>query len=71
MKENKYNLIHFAQEEYTENAKLTITPSPDSVLRVFTVYKSLNTKIDIDPQKIETFERKGFAVVEWGGTEIK
>jgi len=23
------------------------------------------------PQQLETFERKGFTVVEWGGSEIK
>ena len=70
MKENKYNLIHFAGEEYTALAKLTITPTPDSELRVFMVYKALNEKIDIPAQVIKTFERKGFSVVEWGGSEL-
>lgn len=71
MKDNKYNLVHFAGEEYEKTARLDITPKPDSVLRVFMVYKSLNKKIDIAPQEIKPFVRKGFTVVEWGGTEIK
>jgi hypothetical protein len=71
MENNKYNLIHFASEEYTETAKLIITPKPDSVLRVFMVFKSLDEKININPQELESFNRFGFAVVEWGGAEVK
>ena len=71
MKNNKYNLIHFAGEEYTNTAPLNISPEPDSMLRVFMVFKPLNTPMDIAPQEIQRFDRKGFAVIEWGGTEIK
>lgn len=70
MKENKYNLIHFAGEEYTSLAKLTITPTPDSELRVFMLYKALDEKIDLPLQEIKPFERKGFSVIEWGGSEL-
>lgn len=70
MQNNKYNLIHFAQEEYTENAELIIVPKPDSMLRVFMIYKSLDNPIKIQPQFFETFKRKGFSVVEWGGTKL-
>jgi hypothetical protein len=70
MKVNKYNLIHFAGEEYTNLAKLNVTPSPDSELRVFMVYKALDEKVDIGAQVIKPFERKGFSVIEWGGSEI-
>ncbi|MCX5700945.1 MAG: hypothetical protein NTZ63_05340 [Candidatus Omnitrophica bacterium] len=69
MKNNKYNLIHFAQAEYEKLAPLEVTPKPDSVLRIFMVYKALDKKIDIVPQEIKPFVRSGFAVVEWGGTE--
>ncbi|CDM70033.1 hypothetical protein CM240_2916 [Clostridium bornimense] len=71
LQENKYNLIYFAGEEYNENAKLEITPTPDSILRVMMVYKPLDKPIEIKEQKLEKWERKGFAVVEWGGTEVK
>ena len=71
MKNNKYNLIHFADKQYTDNASLTINPKPDSILRVFMVYKPLEQPIDIEEQKIKPFERKGFTVVEWGGTKTK
>jgi archaellum component FlaF (FlaF/FlaG flagellin family)/uncharacterized protein YdhG (YjbR/CyaY superfamily) len=71
MENNKYNLIYFAGKEYTDSAKLTITPTPDSILRVFMVFKPLEKYYQIPQQQITTFNRKGFAVVEWGGTEIK
>jgi len=28
-------------------------------------------KIDIPPQQLTTFNRTGFSVVEWGGTEVR
>ncbi len=71
MKDNKYNLIHFAGKEYTDVAALTITPKPDSELRVFMVYKALDKEIAVEPQEIKPFIRTGFSVVEWGGTEVK
>jgi len=71
MKDNRFNLIHFAGEQYTATAPLTITPKPDSMLRVFMVFKPLNREIAIKPQEIQPFERHGFAVVEWGGTEVR
>ena len=71
MQGNKYNLITFQNEIYTEAAKLEITPKPDSILRVFMVYKPLEELMEIEEPNIETFHRKGFAVVEWGGTEVK
>ena len=71
MQNNPYNLITFQKEAYTDNAVLNITPKPDSMLRVFMAWKPLQEKIDIPEPQIETFERKGFTVVEWGGTKIK
>lgn len=71
MENNPYNLISFQQEAYTDTAPLDITPTPDSVLRVFMAWKGLNAPMDIAPQTLEPFERTGFTVVEWGGTEVQ
>lgn len=71
MEKNPYNLITFQQECYTENAKLTVTPEPDSVLRVFMAYEALDAWIEVDTPILESFEREGFTLVEWGGAEIK
>jgi hypothetical protein len=69
MNQNKYNLISFQKEEYTDLAKLNISPSPDSILRVFMVFKPLDNPVEVQKQELETFNRKGFAAVEWGGAE--
>ena len=69
MQDNPYNLITFQTDAYTERAKLQITPEPDSVLRVFMAYRPLERPIKIEEPVLEKFERKGFAVIEWGGTE--
>jgi hypothetical protein len=71
MKDNKYNLIHFADKQYTDTAPLTISPTPDSMLRVFMVFKPLNKEVDVKPQEIKSFNRTGFSVIEWGGTELE
>jgi hypothetical protein len=34
------------------------------------VIKPIKENISITPQKIKSFERKGFSVVEWGGREL-
>lgn len=70
MNQNKYNLISFQQQDYTDMAKLNISPSPDSILRIFMVFKPLDNEIEVQKQELETFDREGFTVVEWGGTEI-
>jgi hypothetical protein len=64
-------LIHFAGKEYYDIAPLEITPKPDSMLRVFMVYKPLDDYVEVKPQVFEKFQRKGFSVVEWGGMEYK
>ena len=71
MEQSPYNLIAFQQEAYTEAAKLTVTPAPDSILRVFMAWQPLEAPVDIPAQTLPAFDRHGFAVVEWGGTEVK
>ena len=70
MQGNPYNLISFQSERYTDGAKLTIDPKPDSELRVFMAWKPLNRAQPIEPQTFPSFERDGFTVVEWGGCEV-
>lgn len=70
MQENPYNLISFSGDEYSEIAKLTVDPKPDSVIRIHMMWKALDEPIEIEPQVLPTYERKGFTLVEWGGTEL-
>lgn len=71
MEDNKYNLITFQEECYTDSAVLNIMPEPDSLQRVFMTFKALDKSIEIEEQVLEPFERSGYTVIEWGGSEIK
>lgn len=71
LEQNEYNLISFQGKAYTDSAKLEITPKPDTVIRVFMAWKGFDEYIEIEPQELSSPERKGFTVVEWGGTEVK
>ena len=70
MQSNPFNLISFQFEHYTDHAKLTITPQPDSLLRVFMAWRPLTEAVEIPEQDLPSFQRKGFAAVEWGGAEL-
>lgn len=71
MEQNAYNLISFQQETYTDAAKLTITPQPDTLLRVFMAWKPLTSAVEISPQPLTAPERTGFTAVEWGGAKVQ
>jgi hypothetical protein len=70
MEHNPYNIITFPGKEYTDRAQLEIVPTPDSQLRVMMIFKSSSSKVSIPAQTFSPFERKGFAVVEWGGENL-
>ena len=70
MEHHPYNLIAFQGDAYTESARLSITPEPDSLCRIFMAYVPLEDAVEVQPQTLTPFERQGFAVVEWGGCEI-
>ena len=67
LQKNECNFITFQTEAYEKNAKLDISPAPDSLLRVFMVYEPCSEDFAPEPQEFEPFERNGFTVVEWGG----
>lgn len=71
MQDNPYNIISFQTDRYTSAVDLQISPAPDTVIRVFMTWQTSDTAVDIVPQELTPTERIGFAVVEWGGTEIK
>lgn len=71
MQAHPYVFVRFAEEEFIDDAMpLDITPAPDSVIRVCMQWKGLDEQIEVEEQRLEGFERKGFTVVEWGGTVI-
>jgi hypothetical protein len=52
---------------YDRLIPMTITPKPDTSIRVYMVWKALEKPVSVIPQSFWAPERKGFTVVEWGG----
>lgn len=48
-------------------APLYVVPRPDTVKRVFLDMDGYDQSITLPQQKLESFTRRGFTVVEWGG----
>lgn len=71
MEKNPYNIISFQGREYTDRARLKVTPEPDTVIRVFMVFRPSDKYIEMKEPVLCTPERKGFTLTEWGGTKVK
>jgi hypothetical protein len=73
LENNRYNLIHFSSSEYEEMAKLIVHPEPETIIRVMMVYQPLDDIISIPKQNLKELskKRKGFTVVEWGGSLLE
>lgn len=71
MEGNPYNVISFQGRHYTNGARLTVSPEPDNMIRVFMAWYPSDRHIRISPQIIDTPSRDGFTVVEWGGNKVK
>ncbi len=70
MQENPYNIISFQQETYTDVVGLQIDPLPDTLIRVYMAYRPSQTAVTLPVQEFGAPERRGFTVVEWGGSEV-
>ena len=72
LEKNEYHFIRFASlEEINESMPLSFSVEPNSLIRVWMQFKAVDKNYKVNEQILETPERKGFTVVEWGGTEIK
>ena len=71
MQENPYNVISFQTDAYTDGAVLEITPTPDSLIRVFMAWYATDTAVELSPQTFDPHVRDGFTAVEWGGSQVK
>ena len=67
---NKLSLCSFQSQKFYDNFELNVTPKPDSMIRIFLTIRKLNSIINVKEQKLVSNERKGFTVIEWGGSNI-
>lgn len=68
LSEDPFYFITFVpQELFDVYAPLTISPEPDTLIRVFFDYKGLDKYTEVKEQKLFQTSREGFTVIEWGG----
>jgi len=71
----KYGFIQFLiDDDYDDKiAGVQVSPQPESMRRVFMIFSSLKNKPEgmiYKTQELPAFNRKGFSLVEWGGSVI-
>lgn len=54
-------------KEMDQLAPLSITPKPDTIIRILMDFVPLQKPVSVEEYSIRTPERKGFTVIEWGG----
>ena len=63
-----YTKFHWLQtREMNELARLTIEPRPRTVLRAFVDFSGLSEPVALQPQTLQSIDRRGYTVTEWGG----
>ena len=75
MEGNPYNVITFQTTAYDDAVSHSVTPEPDTVIRVNMLWYASDIEVDIEPQDLDGMnpmpvEREGFVFVEWGGEDI-
>lgn len=71
LNKNNENFIHFWVNDNIDNSSiLTITPKPDTLLRIFMEFRAYHGEEKLAQQELITTQRKGFTVVEWGGANL-
>jgi len=68
-KHNKpyYFITFLPQRKINQLAPLTITPKPDTIIRIMMDYRELDKYEEVVGFNIKTPRREGFTAVEWGG----
>ena len=70
LERNGQSVVYFEQTAEREaECPIDVSTAPDSVLRVIIHIKKVASPVDIAEQTLAPFERHGFTLVEWGGTE--
>ncbi len=63
-----YRLSFFQTADMNAFVPMTITPKPDTLIRVFLDWSALSdNSLKIEPQNLRHIDRTGFTAVEWGG----
>ena len=70
LENNGQSLIYFAQtEELSVTFPLVFSEEPDTLIRTMMFVQAVDGPTDIPEQQLTHYERAGFTVTEWGGSQ--
>lgn len=68
LEKNEHSLVYFElTKERDSYIKINVSSKPDSIFRMAMHVKKVNGYTSIKEEKLESFNRRGFTDVEWGG----
>lgn len=71
LERNERSLVQFLDDAtYDRYASMTVSPTPNTVIRLFMIFQRLNREIVAGNPDLPARIRKGFTVVEWGGCDL-
>lgn len=74
LQKNEFNYIYFVLNNDADIfAELSVTPKPNNIYRFYMLTSKIENPNDfyyLEPQLIESVNRTGFTVLEWGGSKI-
>ncbi|NHN25067.1 hypothetical protein FIA58_005185 [Flavobacterium jejuense] len=71
LEQNKFNFIHFLTNDACNEVSInSVNPKPETSIRIYMEFYGLEQSMSIKEQQLPKTERKGFTLVEWGGTDV-
>lgn len=70
MQANDNLFIRFETTAYDKAVPLNVLPKPDSMQRVFMVWRKVPAGHTCKPKELTPFTRNGFTLIEWGGSQL-
>ena len=73
MTQSEQGFVQFIfNKDYDQIADLSITPAPKAIFRVYMLWTPIEKMVELtpEPQTIESIDRTGFYVLEWGGSAL-
>jgi hypothetical protein len=71
LERNPHSLIEFVDPEvYARYARLRVDPSPDTIIRLFMLFRRADVDTEVGAPELPQLRRHGFTVLEWGGADL-
>lgn len=71
LEKNENNFIRFyVNEDYDVFSSNNVIPKPETSIRVFMEFYKSDKFLNIPKQRLTKTQRKGFTIVEWGGSDV-